>query len=286
MKRGIYTFILAFLACSASLCAQKTASCCAAPTVHGEVAMLSKDSGFVASHLSPSPLSFTSGSGENIRFATNGAEAGGYLVKSPQPSSKYVFVFHEWWGLNDYIRRESENLQKALGNVNVLAIDMYDGNVTAGADSAARFMGSVQPERCREIIDGALQFAGNDAQVATLGWCFGGGWSLQAAMQLQKNARACVIYYGMPEKDATRLKTLHCDVLGIFALKDKWISPEVVSSFETAMKEAGKKLSIKNYDADHAFANPSNPKYNENFGNDAMQHVIAFLKEKLRISKK
>lgn len=286
MKKNIYVFILAFFAFGISTSAQKTHSCCAAPTIHGEVAMLSNDSGFVASHLSPSPLSFTAGSGENIRFATNGAEAGGYLVKSPEPSAKYVFVFHEWWGLNDYIRRESENLQKALGNVNVLAIDLYDGNVTASADSAARFMGSVQPERCREIIDGALQFAGKDAQVATLGWCFGGGWSLQAAMQLQKNAKACVIYYGMPEKDAARLKTLQCDVLGIFALKDKWISPEVVSGFETAMKEAGKKLSVKNYDADHAFANPSNPKYNENFGNDAMQHAIAFLKEKLRIGKK
>lgn len=285
MKPGIIFLLLNLLTVLGTY-AQKSVSCCAAVSVHGEVAMLSKDSGFVASHLSPAPLAFTAVTGETIRFATKGTEGQAFLVKAPEPSEKYIFVFHEWWGLNDYIRREAEALQQALGNVNVLAIDLYDGQATANADSAARLMGAAKPERCKEIIDGALAYAGEDAQIATLGWCFGGGWSLQAALHLKKHVKACVIYYGMPETDATVLKQLNCDVLGIFAIQDKWISPEVVAKFEAGMKAAGKKLTVKNYDAGHAFANPSNPKYNQEYGNDAMKHVVAFLSEKLHTAKK
>jgi len=285
MKQRIILLLLSILSVTATH-AQKKLSCCAAVSVHGEVAMLSKDSAFTASHLPPAPVAFTAVTGEMVRFATKGAEGQAFLVRSPQPSRKYIFVFHEWWGLNDYIRREAEALQQALGNVNVLAIDLYDGQVATNLDSAATLMGAARPERCKEIIDGALAYAGQDAQIATLGWCFGGAWSLQAALHLRQNARACVIYYGMPETDAAVLKQLNCDVLGIFATQDKWISPEVVAKFEAGMKEAGKKLTVKNYDAGHAFANPSNPKYNEEYGKDAMKHVVAFLSEKLHTAKK
>lgn len=145
------------------------------------------------------------------------------------------------------------------------------------------FMAGVRPGRCSEIIEGALEYAGKDAQIATLGWCFGGGWSLQAALQLQQHARACVMYYGMPESDPDLLKTLNCEVLGIFALQDKWITPAVVSEFETAMQKAGKKLYVKNYQAGHAFANPSNPRYNAEYGKDAMQAALVFLARALDV---
>lgn len=82
--------------------------------VQEQVAMLGRDSGFIASHLAPAPVYFKLLSGENIRFATRGAEARGYLVKAARPSSKYLFVFHEWWGLNAYIRREAEALHDSL----------------------------------------------------------------------------------------------------------------------------------------------------------------------------
>ena len=47
------------------------------------------------------------------------------------------------------------------------------------------------------------------------------------------------------------------------------------------MKAAKKSLEIKAYDADHAFANPSNPKYNSLFAEDAMKNSLAFLKKHL-----
>ena len=115
-----------------------------------------------------------------------------------------------------------------------------------------------------------------------MGWCFGGGWSLQAALLGGKQTVGCVMYYGMPEKDVAKLKTLNSDVLGLFADQDKWINPEVVKQFEKDMAAAGKKVTVKEYPADHAFANPSNPKYNKELATDAHQKALAYLKARLK----
>ena len=131
--------------------------------------------------------------------------------------------------------------------------------VAATADMAGKYMGEVKEERAKAIIAGAEVYAGNNAKFATIGWCFGGGWSLQAALLGGKQAVACVMYYGMPEKDPAKLSALNADVLGLFATKDAWITPQVVKDFEVNMNKAGKKITVKNFDADHAFANPSNP---------------------------
>ena len=90
------------------------------------------------------------------------------------------------------------------------------------------------------------------------------------------------MYYGMPEQDINKLKTLHCAVLGNFANKDGWINPKVVAKFDSSMKVAGKKLYLHQYDADHGFANPSNPIYNSEATKDAYANTIAFLKPRLK----
>jgi carboxymethylenebutenolidase len=191
-------------------------------------------------------------------------------------------MIHEWWGLNGYIKQEAEKLQKELGNVNVYALDLYDGKVADNAQDAGRYMGEVKEDRARAIIQGAIDRAGKKAKIYTIGWCFGGGWSLQASLMAGKQGRGCVMYYGMPESDLAKLKKLNADVLGIFAEKDAWITPAVVATFEKNMKDAGKKITVKSYDADHAFANPSNPKYSKEFAEDAHQRALAFFREHLK----
>jgi carboxymethylenebutenolidase len=86
----------------------------------------------------------------------------------------------------------------------------------------------------------------------------------------------------MPETDISKLKQLNGDVLGLFASKDEWINEKVVSQFEENMKEAGKQLTVKTYDAVHAFANPSNPKHDREATADAHKLAIAFLRERLK----
>jgi carboxymethylenebutenolidase len=115
-----------------------------------------------------------------------------------------------------------------------------------------------------------------------VGWCFGGALSLKASILNGKQAAACVMYYGMPVKDVEQLKLLQTDVLGLFAGKEKFISTQVVTEFDTNMKLAGKKLTLKSFDADHGFANPSNPIYDKASTEAAWDMAITYLKSKLK----
>ena len=226
------------------------ASCCARPAANLSAsateafAMLAADKDFSGGHDAPLPYEFK-GEGKMIDFKTpDGSTGQGFEIKSATPSNKYLFVIHEWWGLNDYIKKEAATFASEMPGVNIIAVDLYDGKVATTPEEAGKFMGEVKTERATAILKGAQQYAGPKAQLASIGWCFGGGWSLQEALLGGKQTVGCVMYYGMPEKDVARLKTLNTDVLGIFAIQDKWINPEVVAQFEKDMAAAGKKVTI------------------------------------------
>jgi carboxymethylenebutenolidase len=247
-------------------------------------AMFASNKDFNSEHARPAPyIHVTEEGGKMITFKTpDGQQANAYLIEAKNKTNNWIFVFQEWWGLNDHIKRESENLYKELGNVNVLALDMYDGKVTADRQTAGSYMQQFKQDRGDAIVKGALDYVGKNAKIGTVGWCFGGGQSLLASLNAGRQAAACVIYYGMPVDDVEKLKTLNTDVLGIFASREKYISPEVVKKFEANMKAAGKNLTVKNYDADHGFANPSNPIYNKEATEDAWKNTIAFFKARLK----
>jgi carboxymethylenebutenolidase len=263
--------------------AQDGITICHTPATE-KFAMLSSNDDFVASHELPKVYVHQSEvGGKIINFKTpDGKDGRGYLLKASKKTNNWIFVFQEWWGLNDNIKAESEKLFKDLGNVNVIALDMYDGNLATTREDAGKFMGAFKQERGDDIIKGALDYAGKDAKIGTIGWCFGGGQALQASLVLGKNAAACVMYYGMPEENVDRLKNLNTDVLNIWPTQDAWINKEVMDKFEKNMSAAGKNLTIKSYEANHAFANPSNPGFNKEASADAYKHTLEFFKARLK----
>ncbi|MFY7900372.1 MAG: dienelactone hydrolase family protein [Chitinophagaceae bacterium] len=241
------------------------------------------DKTFASWHEAPKPFVLQNATGSTITFsAPDGIEASGYLIKAKKKTNNYLFVIQEWWGLNDYIKNEAEKLAAELGNVNVLAIDMYDGKVAATPDSAMKLMQGAKPQRLENIVKGAIAFAGEKAKIYTVGWCFGGMWSLQASIIAGKQAAGCIMYYGRPETNVEKLKTLNCDVIGFFGNLDKGPSPAMVDQFVKDMEAAGKKLTVNRYEAGHGFANPSNPRHNTIATADAFAKSIAFLKERLK----
>lgn len=279
-KLLIFIFILLY---GGSAFSQSKVVCCSKTSATQRFAMLAADKKFVMSHPVPLNYHFQSSIGKAINYKTpDGKEAHAYEFKAKRPTENYLLVIHEYWGLNDFVKKESEKIYNELGDVNIIDLDLYDGQVATTREDAGKLMQAVKDDRAKAIISGAIAYAGPRAHIATLGWCFGGGWSLQASLLAGKKAVACVMYYGMPDQDVNRLKTLHCDVLGNFANKDQWINPKVVAKFETDMKAAGKKLYVHQYDADHAFANPSNPLYNSAATKDAYTHTIEFLKARLK----
>jgi len=206
-----------------------------------------------------------------------------YEIKATAVSNNYLIVIQEWWGLNDYIKQEAENYYNALdGKVNVLAVDLYDGKVASTADSARSLvMAAMGSHRKENIISGAIAYAGKDANIYSLGWCFGGMMSLQTGIMAGKQGKATVMYYGQPEQDESKLKNLQADVLGIFGTKDQSIPNEAVDKFAEKMKALGKHFQLERYDAPHAFANPSNPSYNAAAKQDAFTKTITFLKARI-----
>ncbi len=245
------------------------------------MAQFADDEKFKDAHESPAELKFE-GKGEMIQFPTpDGQQGSAYALMPAGETKDYLLVIHEWWGLNDHIKAEAERLFDGLDNVAVLALDMYDGKSTSNPDEAGKLMQSVKEERARAIIQGALNKAGKDARIATIGWCFGGGWSLNSSIMAGEQGVACVMYYGMPVKTAKELAPLKAPILGIFAKQDGWITPEVAQEFENLAKASGKSIGIEMFDANHAFANPSNPNFNSEAAQQANQDALAFLKEKL-----
>ncbi len=257
-------------------------SCCF--VTKDDMQLMASNRAFQRSHKLPKPHHHVSkAGGEMISFSTpDGQSANAYYIKAAKPSQYTLFVFQEWWGLNDHIKREAEHFYTDLGNVNVLAIDMYDGKVATTREEAGKYMGGANPLRLENIIKGAIAYAGPQAKIATVGWCFGGGLSLKASILAGSQAAACVMYYGMPVKDVDQLKTLNTDVLGLFAGREKFISPAIVAEFEANMKLAGKGIQVKSFDAEHAFANPSNPAFDKAATEEAWGMAINYFKTRLK----
>jgi len=280
MKR--ITTLFSLVAAVASYGQQNDPTVCHTPATE-KFAMFASNKSFNKSHPNPIPfVHFSLAGGKMIKFKTAGAEGNGYLIEAKKKTNNWIFVFQEWWGLNDHIKQQAENLYNDLGNVNVIALDMYDGKVGTTREEAGKYMQEFKQDRGNEIVKGALEYVGKDARIGTIGWCFGGGQSMQAALNVGKQAAACVIYYGMPEENLDRLKGLSCDVLDIWGTQDQWINKDVTAKFEKNMADAGKKLTVKSYDADHAFANPSNPKHNKEITADAYKLSLDFLKARLK----
>lgn len=190
-----------------------------------------------------------------------------------------IVVIHEWWGLNRNIELWSDRL--AAEGWAALAVDLYGGKVAATPDEAMAAMKTVDDAAAAQVIDRAFDFLANDPRVrarkkAVIGWCFGGGWSLQTALA-HPELDGAIIYYGMLDPDPAHLAKIHARLLGIFGNQDAHITPASVDAFTKGLAAAHVPIELHRYDAPHAFANPSNPAYDEASAGDAWTHVQAFL---------
>lgn len=198
-----------------------------------------------------------------------------------------VIMIHEWWGLNDNIRAMADRL--AGEGYIVLAIDLYGGQTATNAEAARHMMLSVveHPDSASENIRQAYDFLSSTAgapRIASLGWCFGGGWSLNTALLFPEDLDAAVIYYGQVTDDVTKLLPLDVPILGLFGAEDTGIPVASVKSFEAALQRLRKNYDIQIYPGvGHAFANPTGATYNAGVAEDAWQRTLEFLGHNLLV---
>jgi carboxymethylenebutenolidase len=224
-----------------------------------------------------------------IEYATvNDRVVSGFLAQ-PAGAARggpAVIVIQEWWGLNDNIRSMARRL--AGEGYTALAVDLYAGEVADDPQRARELlMASMEREgELEENLRQAYQYltvARGATKIGTIGWCFGGGWSLRTALLHPDGVDATVIYYGRLITEREQLATLRMPILGIFGAEDQGIPLESVREFEAALEELDKDATIHVYEgAGHAFANPSGTRYNEEAAEDAWSKTLAFLAENLR----
>ena len=208
----------------------------------------------------------------------------GYLAK-PTESGQYpgIIMIHEWWGLNDNVRDMADKL--ASHGYVVFAVDLYDGQVATTADEARQLRSSFEDKYWVENMNVAVQYIQEQhspEKIGSIGWCFGGGQSLNLALN-NNDMDATVIYYGSLVTEPQTLSVIDWPILGIFAELDQGIPPAQVNEFESALNEVGITNDIHIYPGvNHAFANPSGERYAPEASMDAWQKTIEFFETNLR----
>ena len=192
-----------------------------------------------------------------------------------------LILIHEWWGLNDWIKDNARTFAES-GYV-ALAIDLYRGKVAENPDDAHELMRGLPEDRAARDLASAVHYLKTRGDVlprkiGSVGWCMGGGYSLEAAVR-NPDLAACVICYGRLITDTATIATLAVPVLGIFGEQDLGIPPKDVNNFAVLARGLGKPVDVKIYkDAGHAFMNPNNAKgYRADASKDAWGRIMNFL---------
>lgn len=223
---------------------------------------------------------------ETVTFPSGKETVSGFLA-TPEKPGRYpgVIVIHEWWGLNDWVKEQAKKIADQ-GYV-ALAVDLYRGKTATDPNEAHELMRGLPQDRAVSDMQAAFAYLGTRKDVSdrigSVGWCMGGGYSLQLAIH-QPHLAACVVNYGALPTDPNDIQQIIAPVLGNFGAEDRGITPADVHAFEKSLKTLGRRVDLKIYDgAGHAFENPNNQTgYRPEAAADAWARTITFLNKTLK----
>jgi len=223
--------------------------------------------------------------GEMVQFPFAGGNTNGYLAVPEKGTGSSVVVIQEWWGLVDHIKDVCDRF--ANEGFVALAPDLYHGKTTKSPDEAGKLMMALRIDEAEKDLAAAAGYllthdATTSKKVGVVGFCMGGALSLYTATK-NPNIGACVVFYGGHPKVKPDLPNLHAPVLGLYAEKDGFVTPQLVRELESKVKELGKEIETVIYPGtDHAFFNDSRPQvYNEEAAANAWQRTVDFLRHRL-----
>ena len=198
---------------------------------------------------------------QNVTFASNGSEAYGYLALPTSRSGPGVIVIQEWWGLTTHIAHIADRL--AGEGFVALAPDLYGGATTHDAEEAAQLMQQLPVDRAARDLRGAVDYllSRDDVTgetVGVVGFCMGGAFVLQLAVQEGGKIAAAVAFYpvGFMPDDYSGLQA---EVLIQISDGDQFNPPTLADELtEKISAGTGRKPQIAHYPAGHAFLNDEN----------------------------
>ncbi|HLA12399.1 MAG TPA: dienelactone hydrolase family protein [Pyrinomonadaceae bacterium] len=224
--------------------------------------------------------------GQTVQFPSNGGATSGYLAIPEKGNGPGVVVIQEWWGLVDHIKDVCDRFANE-GYV-ALAPDLYHGKSTKSPDEAGKLMMALRIDQAQKDLGGAIQYllshqATTGATVGVVGFCMGGALSLYAASK-NPQVGACVVFYGIHPNVKPDLPNLNAPVLGIYAERDQFASPEAVRELEKQLRSLGKSVEMHIYpDTEHAFFNDERKDvYDARAAADAWRRTLEFFGKHLR----
>ncbi|MFZ3216065.1 MAG: dienelactone hydrolase family protein [Candidatus Acidiferrales bacterium] len=223
---------------------------------------------------------------QTVEFPSGKETVSGFLAVPDKPGVyPGLIVIHEWWGLNDWVKEQTEKLA-AQGYV-ALAVDLYRGKTATDPNEAHELMRGLPQDRAIRDLQAAFDYLNTrkdvkPGHIGSIGWCMGGGFSVQFAIH-QPRLAACVVNYGSLPTDPNDIEQIFAPVLGNFGADDRGITPSDVQEFVTAMQGLHRRIDVKIYPgAGHAFANPSNVNgYRPQAAADAWARTLVFLQRAL-----
>jgi carboxymethylenebutenolidase len=233
----------------------------------------------------PNDASLTS---EMVEFPGNAGNVSAY-VSRPKDGRNLgtVIVIHENRGLIDHIKDVARRFAKeGFAAIAVDCMGRIGGSQQYnGSDAATEAIKKVTGDMVAEDLTAALNYMKKqnyvNGRVGVVGYCWGGGQSLNFATKC-KDLNAVVVYYGRNPDPLDKVAHISGPVMGNYAEDDPNIMPGV-EPLKAALTKAGKTFDIKVYPgAKHAFNNNTNAdRYHPEAAKDAWQRTVNFFKKNL-----
>ena len=224
----------------------------------------------------------------NVDLKVNGDGAYAFVAE-PDDNARHpgMVLIQEWWGIEPHIRDLAQKLA-AYGFV-VAVPDLFHGKIVTEPNEAEKMVMMVAgniDKAAKEII-GALEAVKampnvEPKKLGLMGFCVGGMMTYIVASRYS-DLGAVVPFYGAGyDPTPEDVAKVNAPVLAIYGSKDESVPMEQIQKIERMYKEAGKDITIKVFDAGHAFINPSHGDGNEKAAAEAWPLAINFLKAKLK----
>lgn len=215
----------------------------------------------------------------------NGPAVGAFVAQpsgdGPHPA---VIMIHEFWGMKPSINGKAAALAEE-GYV-VVAPDTYRSQVTSWIPRAIYLAMTTDTAQVNSDVDAVFNWLAaqpnvDPNRIMVMGFCYGGGKSLEYSLHNDRVA-ATGIFYGNLITDPATLQALPGPVLGIFGETDQGIPVAEVQAFQGALTSAGVANQITIYPGQgHAFVESIEGIRAGGAQGEAWQEFLTFLAENL-----
>ena len=213
-----------------------------------------------------------------IKLDVNGKSVNAYLA-SPTNGGPGILLLHAWWGLKPFFKELCDQI--AAQGYNVLAPDMFDGQVARTIDEAKMLAQGSDSQAIGDIVMAAKDHLHNITKnkIGVMGFSFGAAWALIASDYDPEKVGAAVLFYGAYP---TEFKKIKSKVLGHFCEVDEWEPIEGVREMETYLKAAGVDVELHFYPkVSHWFMETDRPEYDSASAQLVWDRTYEFLKSSL-----